>query len=317
MLEWSTTRLERPLVVGDEFVMGYRQQGQWNWLIATAFLLGKIGSGLFVVSFLTQLPAGMLLGWLVGTGGKGIAHLAYLGKPLRFWRALRRPGSSWLARGMWAMLVFGVCGLPTVLRALGWPPGERLAGPWLGLGLVALLAALVLMTYDGFVLAASPAMALWNTPLMPVIAFFYALLGGVTFTVVLAVGLEAPLAWAWSGAPLAAGQLEAAEIGLALLNLLIVLSWLSVMASSTERARRAVQVLVAMYRLPFFLGVVVIGMMGTALLALAFALAENPQLLIGVALADVIGHYLLFYLVLKAGLFAPPLLRRAAAARGR
>ncbi|MDE3077381.1 MAG: dimethyl sulfoxide reductase anchor subunit [Chloroflexota bacterium] len=315
-MDWTvrapgSQRRARLLVVGDEFVMGYRQQGQWNWLIATAFVLGKVGSGLFVVSFLTQFPAGMLLGWLVGTFGKGAAHLAYLGKPLRFWRAVMHPRTSWLARGLWAMGAFGLFGLLTGLNAAGAPPGQRLSGPWLAAAAIALLAALFMMVYDGFVLAASPSMALWNTPLMPLIAFFYALLGGITFTVVLAVGLDAQLVWAWSGAGIGVGPLESAEVGLVVLNFLIVVSWLSVMFGSTERTKRAVEVLLSMYRVPFFSGVVLVGFMGTALLAFLFALVENVQLLIGVALADVIGHYLLFYLILKAGLFAPPIMRRA------
>lgn len=167
-----------------------------------------------------------------------------------------------------------------------------------------------MMVYDGFVLAASPSMALWNTPLMPLIAFFYALLGGITFTVVLAVLLDANLVWVWSGASIGVGLLEGAEVGLVVLNFLIVASWLSIMFGSTERTKRAVEVLLSMYRVAFFTGVVLVGLMGTALLAFLFALVHNVHLLIGVALADVIGNYLLFSLILKAGLFAPPILRR-------
>ena len=103
------------LIEGNQFVAGFRQQTEWAGLIASAFFFGKVGSGLFMVSVFTQSRLGMLLGLLIVLGGKGGAHMLYLGKPLRFWRGMSRPGTSWVSRGFWAMtfmLVFGFSALP-------------------------------------------------------------------------------------------------------------------------------------------------------------------------------------------------------------
>lgn len=295
----------RPLIVGDEFVVGHRQQSQWNWLIVTAFLLGKIGSGLFLVSLLTQFPLGMLVGWVLGTAGKGAAHMAYLGKPARFWRAFAHPQSSWLSRGLWGMAAYTVFGLLTWVHFFAspdWIPFRDASTLWTGVAVLAVVSALVMMTYDGFAMVAARGMALWNAAALPVIAFFYALLGGVTFRVTLGV---------WSTANVETAFLESAELLLLALNCLLVATFFLTMFSLTERAKRAVQVLIHMYGWPFFIGVFVIGLMTTALLVLAFTATRNADLLAAVAISDVVGHYLLFYVLLKGGLFAPPLSRRA------
>lgn len=283
--------VNRSLLVGKTFAVGYRAQSQWNWLIATAFLLGKLGAGLFAVALLTGFPVGAWLGLAIAVIGKGAAHLAYLGKPLRAWRMLAHPQTSWIARGLWAMVVFAVFGALALLLPGG--GGPVVTG-------IALAAALVVMVYDGFVLAASPAMALWHTALLPVLAFCYSLLGGVTLHLTLSV---------LTGAGPQPAYLELTELALFGLNLLVLAVYLGSMRTSTAAARRAVQVLVTQYRLPFFGGVILVGLMATAVLSLLFATTQQPALLALVALGDVTGHYLLFYLVLKVGLFPPTILR--------
>ncbi len=86
-----------------EFVVGFRVQREWRWLILTAFFLGGLGGGLFMVSAFAGFAAGMLAGLLVVIVGKGTAHLLFLGRPGRFWRAAMRvlahdPRRSYTAR---------------------------------------------------------------------------------------------------------------------------------------------------------------------------------------------------------------------------
>ena len=293
----------QPLTVDKAFVMGYRAQTQWNWLIATAFLLGKLGAGLFAVALLTTFYDAALLGLFIAVIGKGAAHLAYLGKPLRCWRMLAHPQTSWISRGLWAMMVlsmFGLMALAPFFWWLQWIPLANGSAAWQGVWTITLLAALVVMVYDGFVMATSPAMALWHTALLPVLAFCYALLGGVTLHLTLSV---------WSGARPESAFLELTGFALFALNLLILATYLGTMLNSSAAARRGVQVLLSQYRLPFFGGVILVGLMATAVLSLLFAATQEPWLLVLVALGDVTGHYLLFYLLLKAGLFPPTILR--------
>ena len=293
----------RALLAGDQFVVGYRPQKQWNWLIATAFLLGKLGGGLFLVALLVDFPVGALLGLVIGVVGKGTAHMAYLGKPTRFWRALYHPQTSWLSRGLYFMggfAVFGILTLAPSFSWLSWGPLAQGSLAWDVVRALALASAFLVMIYDGFVMAASPALALWSTPLLPVLALSYSLLGGVTLSIALGN---------WLNEAEAVRRLETLELALFGLNLVIVACYVWVMFSSTPRGKRAVEVLIYQYPLPFFVGVLGVGIGAAALLALWFTATKNVNILAGVALGDVLGHYLLFYLLLKAGLYAPALPR--------
>ena len=71
------------------------------------------------------------------------------------------------------------------------------------------------MVYDGFVMAASPAIPMWNTALLPVLCFFYSILGGTTLTVFLhSLGY---------GVIMNLELLEFVEISLFIINLVVVL----------------------------------------------------------------------------------------------
>src|SRR5260370_40135799 len=81
------------------FPFGYCRQTCCNWLIGVAFFLGGLGAGLFVLALLTDHTAGMLAGDLIVVVGKNTAHMLFLGRPERFWRAARGPDPSRIARG--------------------------------------------------------------------------------------------------------------------------------------------------------------------------------------------------------------------------
>lgn len=285
-------------VVGDEFVLGYRSQNEWQGLIATAFFLGKIGAGLFLVSMLIQFAAGALVGLLIAVVGKGIAHLLYLGRPERFWRAFANPGSSWISRGLIGMLVFAVFGFIHIMPLYGWLELGTGTGLWWAIAIIAGLAAFIVMVYDGFVLAASPAIPLWNTSLMPILCFFYALLGGTTLTIFLIYFLGQDLA--------GAALLKNIEIWLLVINFIIVVTFLLTMNKSTSAGREAIKQLVTGQLAGLFIGaVVVVGLVVTFLLTLYFTANESMAVLFWIALADLVGHYFIFYLLLRAGLYTP------------
>ena len=169
-------------IASHRFAFGYYRQTFWNWLIGTAFFLGGLGAGLFVLSLLTDHTAGILVGYLIVVVGKNTAHLLFLGRPERFWRAAMRPDRSWIARGIWAMGLFAVSGLILLLpRILG--PAWQLSS-WLNgaATVVAILSAVVIMFYDGFVMNASLGVAFWRTRLLPLLLLMYATLGGTTLS---------------------------------------------------------------------------------------------------------------------------------------
>lgn len=284
--------------VGEEFVVGYRTQNEWQWLIATAFFLGKVGGGLFLVSMFLQFNHGMAAGFLIAVVGKGIAHLLYLGRPERFWRAITNAGGSWISRGLIGMGFFAVFGFLHMLPYYGLMELNVGSGMWWIVAIIAAIAAFIVMVYDGFVLAASPAIPLWNTSLMPILCFFYALLGGTTVAIFLiyTTGFQAP----------DVALLKNIELWLIGINFVIVGTFLLTMHNSTSAGREAIkQLLTGPYGKLFIGAVIVIGLVVTFLLTLAFTANESMGLLTLITLADLVGHFFIFYLLLKVGLYTP------------
>lgn len=291
-------------LVRDEFVMGYRQQEEWAWLISTAFFMGKVGGGMFLIALLIGFPLAAMIGlWIVAVG-KSVTHLIYLGRPLRCWRILAKPWSSWISRGIWAMAIFvlfGLLYLAPYFSWLSWLPISEGSGAWQVFRIIAILGVFVVMVYDGFVMNASPAISLWNTALMPVLCLFYSLLGGMTtnlFLLHLGVGNRG----------LTAGTLQNGEIVLIVTNFIIVITYLLSMFYSSSGSKESVLLLVrGRYARAFWLGVILIGFMLTLLLSLFVSGNESALAVISVLAADLIGHFVIFFLLLRAGVYTPVL----------
>ncbi|MBI4320863.1 MAG: polysulfide reductase NrfD [Chloroflexi bacterium] len=282
----------------DAFVVGYNTQTEWAWLIATAFFLGKLGGGLFTVSLFLDSSPGMLIGILIVAVGKSAAHLLYLGRWERFWRAAMRPRTSWISRGLIAMGVMTVFGLLYLAPSFGIPIIAKGSAIWEVTRAIALAAAFVVMIYDGFVMSASPSIALWNTSVLPVLCLSYSLLGGATLALVM-------LSVTGTGA-LGVNTLEAMEISLIVANLVIVGSYISTMYTSTSSARQAAMMLVTgRYAAQFLGGAIFVGLVVFLMLALLFLSTQIVLILMLAALADLIGHFTIFFLLLRAGVFAP------------
>lgn len=176
--------MARTELVGDDFRLGYRAQRHWDVPMAAAFFCGELGAGLFLVSMLCGLVPGMILGLLIKGIGKPFFHLSHMGVPEKSWRAILRPGRSWTSRGLIATIVFigaGALHTVNVITPGAIPLGGLL--PWLAGG-----AGLVAITYQGFAMSQSTAIALWNTAMMPFSSLLYALTGGVVLTLLLSDG---------------------------------------------------------------------------------------------------------------------------------
>lgn len=279
-------------LIGNEYVVGFRRQVEWATLIAAAFFFGKIGAGLFMMSVYTQSKAGMAAGLAIVLGGKGGAHFLFLGKPWRFWRGMSRPGTSWVSRGLWSMTfmtIFG--GLALVL-----PEGSPLYKPVIG---AAAFFAFIVAVYDGFLLTSSNAIPIWNSALMPVMCMFYAFLGGTTLTLFLAhFGIVQTAA---GGA-----VIHNLEVILLSVNLAIVLLYLLTSFNASGAANRSFDLLIkGEYALPFFALAIGVGLVFTLLMTLFAGSHAGPGVVALVTVADLVGHYLIFFLLLKVGVFKP------------
>lgn len=281
------------LVSGEEFVMGFKQQNVWTTWIALAFFFGKIGSGIFILAALLNTPLIALAGILIENIGKGGSLLIHLGRPERFWRAMTRPNTSWIARTVWAMGAFTVISVIYLLL----PAGSQ---AWEIFRVLAIISAVVVAITDGFVMNDSPAIPIWNTAMIPFLFLLYSLLGGTSIFLFLVHG-----GWASVSTLI---SLETLETTLIFINLIGVAVYLISVLSSTAAARESLWLLIkGPYAAMFFGFVVVIGFILTLGLTL-FLGASGGIIVVGlITLADLIGHFFIFYLLLLAGVYSPVL----------
>jgi len=273
------------------------RQKEWRYLILFAFFLGGAGAGLFFLSYFMDYELGILLSLLIVAVGKGGCHMAYLGKPMRAWRAIMRPHSSWLSRGLIGVVVFLVFGgLYLVL------PGMRDTGAGKAVAVVSLLAALWVMIYTGFLMARSRAIPFWNTALLPVIFTLYGFISGMDVILV-------SLLWAGEGAigvPLE--RLEVIEALLLLGGLVCLGVYVIAMYTASPGARLATLLwLRGDLALPFLGGVVAVGLI-LPLAVIGYSVLIGESLLALAALVGflaLLGGILFRWCVLRAGVYNP------------
>jgi len=172
-----------------EFTVDYVFQDQWglrgrNTLLMLAIYFGGIGGGFFLVSLFSGYTWGALIGVLIAVIGKGVTHVAFLGRPERFWRAAWRPNSSWISRGFVFFGLFALSGLGYVLpqfQAFTWLPWESTSGFGVISLWVSIITAFLTITYTGFLLNRS-AIRFWNNSLLPVLFMVVSLWSGASLS---------------------------------------------------------------------------------------------------------------------------------------
>ena len=282
------------LIAPHRFAVGYHRQSFWNWLIGTAFFLGGLGGGLFLVSLLTGHVAGMIAGFLIVVVGKNTAHLLFLGRPERFLAAARRPDRSWIARGIWAMGAFMVTGSVTILLQAHAPFLHLSAFAGNAFFTLATLSALFIACYDGFLMRSSAGVAFWRTLLLPLLLFMYASLGGITLSLTIReLRGEVPPA-----------GLESLEHGLLVANFVILAIYFYRMSRSLPAARATLgEWLRGTYSRAFFGLVLLVGLVATLLLSLLHSTLQTSVLVVLIAACELVGDFAMMMLMLKSGLF--------------
>lgn len=286
-------------IIGDDFNVGFRFQRYWDTSMANAFFSAETGSGLFFVSLLVNYVPGMVAGLLVCGVFKSYFHLSHMGVPAKSWRAMLRPDRSWISRGVISIMVFTSFG---VLHAANIGLGlEALIGfgPILtGLvKVVAAVAALLVMSYQGFAMSHSTAIALWSTGMMPVSSLVYAATSGLF--IVLAIG--------WNGFFGDDPGLRALLMNIALGGLgviaAVLLSLLHAAYHGSPGGTKSVELLIrSIYAKWFYGAICVIGILVPATLLL-FPTGHGSMIIATVAM--LVGFYAFRVLIFKAGLFEP------------
>ncbi len=277
---------------GDSFQLGYRFQNYWDLPMATAFFFGEFGAGLFLVSYYFGFIPGMILGLLSTGVGKPYFHMSHMGVPMKSWRAILRPDRSWISRGLISIVVFVPCAALVILDALfGWGGTNALVK----LAQVLVIpAAVLVMTYQGFAMSHSSAIALWNTGLMPITSMVYALTSGAA--VILALGLI------FGGVD--STILGQAVLVLVVINLVVLLSFLHAAFHGTAGARQSADLLTRhQFSKAFFLLVFGAGIIVPLLLLWLVGVSILSALL--AAIGVVAGFFTFRVLVFKAAVYEP------------
>jgi formate-dependent nitrite reductase membrane component NrfD len=291
------TTVDRLQLLRQDLAQVYRPQREWiegrGLLLVVAHFFSGIGAGAWLLSALFDVRVGLWLG-LVSVGVcSGLAHLAFLGRPERFWRIVARPHASWISRGIWSIALFLASGSAYVLLA------APSAGRTLLLAL-SLAGALGVLLYEGFVYAASVAIPFWRTPLLPLLYIAYGLRGGAALLLVAgslgqgAFDLEA---------------MEAIKLWV-VVSTGVLVAWLLVSARS--RGGAALQ---SMRRLvfgpiapAFYGGAVLLGIVIPIALGAAHAFgAGGLAVLAVIGVASLCGDFYVKYCVVKAGVYVPTL----------
>ncbi len=277
-----------------------RSTYQTEWITRRGILLwlamytGGLGGGLYLVSLYFNSFIGMLVSLLIVAVLKGGFHFAYLGKPLRFWRILFRPKTSWISRGF--IFVVGFVGFAAIqLMLFHWLPGTV----WeVLLKVLAGLMAIGVIVYTGFVLNSVKAVSLWNSPLLPLLFAMCGLLGGFGLSTVIAL---------YGGNV----DLHAAEAGtrwLLIMNALLIAVYLWKAAQKDETGKKSVVDQMRGSVAPvFWAGVVVLGIAAPLAAALFSDRSGQwmPFVLIAAVICEIVGGLSIRYCLLKAGIYKP------------
>lgn len=268
-------------------------QREWGWLLSIWLFLSGSACGLFLLFKIFELPLFFALLALGSMLLGGAVLLLEQGRALRAWRAIFRPGTSWLSRGALFVSFFILTSLLSIAPAMvTWLPwdGASLAGR--ALGWIAALCALMIVLYPGFFLAKNRSIPFWNTALLPAVFVTCAALGASAMVLLGSAFLRDGLR-----------PFDALAAVLIVVNAIMVAVYLSAMHRSGGPARESVRLL---NRTPlswtFRIGVILVGMV----LPLLLLWVASAAVLAGACM--LVGSLLFRYCVLKAGVYVPPAL---------
>ncbi len=281
-----------------QWMINYTRQTEWidrrGIFLWIAFYAGGLGGGLYLVSLYFNSLWGMLISWLIIAVIKGGTHLVFLGKPLRFWRIMAHPQTSWLARGFLFVVAFVLFGALQLILTY-WLPGsvaeiifKALAG----------IMAFAVAVYTGIILKNVKGVPFWNSALLPVLFVFCGILGGFGLSVIIAL----------NGGDV---NLSAAETGsqwLLIANALLIVVYLWRASIKESVGKQSVLEQLHGHNAPiFWTGIVALGIVIPLVIALTSLLSsEIPSaLLITGVVCEIIGGLALRYCILKAGAYKP------------
>ena len=155
-----------------------------------AFFAGTVGPGLYMFSAAVKYNAGMLLGLLVVVFGYALPHAAYLGRMERSWRAILRPGASWISRGFIfanAFMIFAALSNAHYIPALSSGPLDPNSAAFEYIVIAASVSAFLLAMYPGFLFSVLKAIPFWHSLALIPLFLIQAFGGGAAVMIIMLV----------------------------------------------------------------------------------------------------------------------------------
>ena len=273
-----------------DFMVKYTPQRDWieghGILLAFALFFGGIAGGLYLASLFFDSLLGMFIAWLLAMV-TGLIDMAHLSKPMRFWRILLKPRTSWISRGfifIWLFLGFGMI----QLALSQWAPGTAETVFKVIAGIMAFGVAI----YSGFVVSFVGAIKLWNSAIIPILFVVAGLTGGLAVLLIVIP--------------------DSVYLGMAIYNIMLIALvvyavflaiylWVSTYESKAARDS-VVRILKDDIAPAFWLGVIVLGIVIPIIILLA---SNATAALVITAICAILGGVALRYVILKAGVYSP------------
>jgi len=289
-------------MITHEWMVKYTPQTEWierrGILVWLAEVFTSLGAGLYLVSLFFDSLLGMFIAWLIIVVLKIPLHLAYFGKPLRFWRTIppftNAWKTSWFTRGITFSVLFTSFGFIQLALSY-WLPGT---GWEIALKVLAGITAFLVGIYSGFIMNYCRSIPFWNSALLPLVFIFAGLADG--FALIMAIGL------AGGGV-----NIMAAEAGSRVMLITSALIMATYLWSATYTSSTAKQSVIELTRgylaLVFWIGIVALGIIIPIAVSVSsyFAGEVSIPLLIAAIACHTIGAFALKYCLLKAGIHNP------------
>jgi formate-dependent nitrite reductase membrane component NrfD len=300
----------RQWMITHEWMVKPMHQKEWierrGIMIWIAETFTSLGAGLYLVSLFMNSWWGLLVGWLIIMFLKLPVHLAYFGKPWRFYRTMppfsNAWKTSWFARGILFSVLFGsfafvqlVFGQPDLANLIG----RSIADPiYYTFGVLGGLFALGVGIYGGFIMNYCKGIPFWNQGLLPMVFILAGVADG--FGLAMGIGL--------AGGDADVALAEAGSRYLLMINILLIVVYLISAGYTSTVAKLSTQELLTGPSAIMFWGVlVVLGLVVPAIISVIsfFSGEASAVLLITAIVAHTLGAFGLKYCLLKVGIYRP------------
>jgi len=309
----------RQWLVTHEWMVKPMRQKEWisgkGILVWLAEVFSALGMGLYLVGLLAGLGGLTEGAWWATVGGWALIvlfklplHLVYLGRPLRFWRAIppftKAWKTSWLARGMFFSIVFVTAGLVQMVAwyllfndvVTGSATDVVTVISWAA-SIVAGVFILLTGVYCGFAMSYCKSVPFWNTGLLPIVFVLMGVADGLALTMGISLATD----------DLAISTLESWSRVLLVVNALLILGYLVQAYRKHSAAELAARDLISgSTAWVFWVGIVILGIITPLTISFVTMFLEEAQagpLLIAAIVCHTIGAFSLKYSVLRVGIY--------------